>query len=453
MAKLEKISMKNADAPKLKTLLTDIGRESKALRRVMTRLQIRDVLQVFKRWTDQTVAEKQMQASSFKAVHRLNAAKIWHSFYIWLEHAAEELTKLKIITIVRRLLVKRLLSRALHQSFDLWLFHIFETQQHTAEALKELSRKIHFAAKLVKVRSNATCLQALRLWYEHTKSKLLSSAELVNRWTNNTQALAWGKWRGQVRRSRVAKKLVMWWIEKKLFAAWKTWERQVEKKHRCKLLARAADKIEVRCNKVHLAKVVAWWKDNIKKLRHKEKALEKMVLRMQSVGMCKAFALWIDNATKLRRLWSLLQKMSLRMRSAGMCKGWVRWEEQWRQGKKMRRSAEKVIKRWQNTSLAPAFLALMESAKELKGMRNARARVMLRWQRLGLSTGFYRWREHVENQRQMASAAEKIVLRRRHHAISPAMSQWTQYVSDRTRMARSAERAVRRMQKMNVGMG
>ena len=124
--------MKNASALKLKTLLTwnhntkrqfrlqkeavrlqnskltnafadwnecvwNIGRKRKALSRVMTRLQSRDVIQVFMRWRDQTVAKKQMQTSSSKAVHCLNASKLWHSF---------------------------------------WLSHLFETHQHTAEGLK-----------------------------------------------------------------------------------------------------------------------------------------------------------------------------------------------------------------------------------------------------------------------------------------------------------------------------
>jgi hypothetical protein len=40
------------------------------------------------RWRDQTVAKKQLQTSSSKAVHRLNASKLWHSLYLWLDNAA-----------------------------------------------------------------------------------------------------------------------------------------------------------------------------------------------------------------------------------------------------------------------------------------------------------------------------------------------------------------------------
>ena len=159
-------------------------------------------------------------------------------------------------------MLKRLLICSLRQSFDVWLSHIFETQQHTAEALNaawrhmksahakvhtrqkhiewqtrlEPLQKVHLACiantfahwtrlhsaahsgtsrlgecteKLLKVWSNVTCIQSLRLWYEHTieQSMLrLSSTLLVDRSTNNTQALAWDLWRwrydaGESRRS------------------------------------------------------------------------------------------------------------------------------------------------------------------------------------------------------------------------------------------------------------
>jgi len=190
----------------------------------------------------------------------------------WRERVKEEKqTNLHVMKMLKRLLIC-----SLRQSFDVWLSHIFETQQHTSEALNaawrhmksahanvhtrqkhiewrtrlELLQKVHLAfiantfahwmngkmnsgtsaahsgtcrlcleltdsttsaaqsgtsrlhsaaqsgrlgectEKLLIVWSNVTCLQALRLWYEHTieQSMLrLSSTLLVARSTNNTQ--------------------------------------------------------------------------------------------------------------------------------------------------------------------------------------------------------------------------------------------------------------------------
>jgi hypothetical protein len=192
-------------------------------------------------------------------------------------------------------MLKRLLICSLRQSFDAWLSHIFEKQQHTAEALNaawrhmksahakvhtrqkhiewqtrlELLQKVHLAfianafahwmngkmnsgtsaaypdtsrlhsaaysdtsrlgestKKMLKVWSNVTCIQALRLWYEDTieQSMLrLSSTLLLDGSTDNTQALAWDLWRWKIRRRRVAKNFSLGWSNRTCIQALRRW--------------------------------------------------------------------------------------------------------------------------------------------------------------------------------------------------------------------------------------
>jgi hypothetical protein len=216
----------------------------------------------------------------------------------WRERVKEDKhTNLHVMKMLKRLLIC-----SLRQSFDAWLSHIFEKQQHTAEALNaawrhmksahakvhtrqkhiewqtrlELLQKVHLAfianafahwmngkmnsgtsaawscsrlclelpdsstsaahsgtsrlgestEKLLTVWSNVTCIQALRLWYEHTieQSMLrLSSTLLLDGSTDNTQALAWDLWRWKIRRRRVAKNFSLGWSNRTCIQALRRW--------------------------------------------------------------------------------------------------------------------------------------------------------------------------------------------------------------------------------------
>ena len=104
------------------------------------------------------------------------------------------------------------------------------TRLHSA-AHSGTSRLGECTEKLLKVWSNVTCIQSLRLWYEHTieQSMLrLSSTLLVDRSTNNTQALAWDLWRWEVQRRRVAKKLSLGWSNWTYIQALRLWNEHVQ---------------------------------------------------------------------------------------------------------------------------------------------------------------------------------------------------------------------------------
>ena len=126
-----------------------------------------------------------------------------------------------------------------------------------AEVLR--SRK---ARKAVLMWKHRALSKAFESWYEYyilTKNEREGGAELerlkkmmarmaLKKWLNSSLGRAWNKWRDELRRTRLGKKVAQRWARRTLGKGWRAWEVMMMEKKRLRAIA---------------AKVVAHWKNRV----------------------------------------------------------------------------------------------------------------------------------------------------------------------------------------------
>ena len=167
-------------------------------------------------------------------------------------------------------------------------------------------------------------------WQEQTKAQRklsVAATKAVKLWTNKALALAWGRLWGEVRRSRVVKKVALKWMQKAICEAWRMWETRVKEHRRQKgLLEKAAQ----RMRSAGIDKAWASWIDNATELRRQRRVLSTVTVRMRHACVYAAFASWVDMSKGHRRRWranDVLRKTVLMMIHAALFKAWNRWLE------------------------------------------------------------------------------------------------------------------------------
>jgi cation transport regulator ChaB len=100
------------------------------------------------------------------------------------------------------------------KAFGRW-HNVYATNRQNARKLQ----------KILTRRQKMKYAKAFGTGQEQTKAQRklrVAATKVVKRWANKTVALAWGKWWREVRHSRVAKRVVLKWMQNTICTAWRT---------------------------------------------------------------------------------------------------------------------------------------------------------------------------------------------------------------------------------------
>jgi hypothetical protein len=263
-----------------------------------------------------------------------------------------------------------------------------KVDQVNDEEKKNCDRRL-LAAKMGLWQEQANALRKLRV----------ALVKVVKRWTNNSLALAWGRWWGEV------------WYDKELRRQRSLLERMV------------------------LRNAWASWLDTAKELRRQGDLLQKFALRMRNKSMFKAWAYWDMNVKELRRQKSgalrlmtrrflavvTLKERLEKVRYATVFGSWQDWTAVER---KLRVVGTKVETTVCHRCLHTAWASWQANGKDLRRQRNLLERVTLRMRRVFFHRAWASWRMTVKKLQRRRSLLEKMALRMRNKGVHKAWSSW-----------------------------
>ena len=178
-------------------------------------------------------------------------------------------------------------NHALGRAWRQWTFYVWDKQR-----LRALSERVVARWKF------RTLSKAWEAWYEHhiqiamekegnaelERLKKMMARMAMKKWMNASLARAWNKWRHELRRTRLGKKVAKRWTHRTLSKAWVSWGTMVAEKKRLRAVAK---KVVARWKHRVIAQAwQSWLEDHLqkKRLRHlTSQALSRWKVRFVSL--------------------------------------------------------------------------------------------------------------------------------------------------------------------------
>jgi hypothetical protein len=164
-------------------------------------------------------------------------------------------------------------------------------------------------------------------WEEQGKAQRklrFAATKAVKHWTNNSLSLAWVRWWGETRRSRVVKKVAQRMRSTGMYKAWNSWRGNCDALCRMNALhMRSVKSMHKRISAVSLC----IWLQNSKEQIRMETECTKIKMRTANRGIALMFLTWYAHSTEKARLKKMCRKLAVRMQSHMIClvKSLNRW--------------------------------------------------------------------------------------------------------------------------------
>jgi hypothetical protein len=254
-------------------------------------------------------------------------------------------------------------------------------------------------------------------WQEQTnvQRKLrVAATKAVKRWTNKALALVWGRWWGEVRRSRVVKKVALRMRSTGMYKVWNSWSDIATELRRQRTLL---GKKEIRVQRAGMHKAWASWFMNAAEFRRQRSLIHRMALRVRSSAVFKAWLSWGDNAADLRRRRALLKETAHRMRSVGMYKAWASWRGNCDALCRMNALHMRSVKRMHKRRTAVSLRIWLQNSKEQIRMETECTKIKMRMANRGIALMFLTWYAHSTETARLEKMCRKLVVRMPSHMI------------------------------------